>query len=163
MLPPAIKYILIAMGTMISSAHRSGCKSTRREGRPIIPKNGMKPSVVLPRKFLYFAQNAPADSMIESLRNSVGWSEKGIHGISNQPRAPLILTPNTKTKSKSTITTILITFTCFCHQRYGIFMAITIAHKPIPAWSIFLRIKRQLFGSAILPVSTNLLVIRYES
>ncbi len=151
------------MGTMMSNAHKSGCRRTRKQGSPIIPRNGMNPSVVLQRKFLYFVQNAAAESMMESLRNSVGWREKGIHGISNHHRAPLILIQKINTNNKRAITMTLITLTFFLHQRYGIFMAATMAKSPIPAWRIFLRMKRQLFGSAMLPVSTSRFVILYES
>jgi hypothetical protein len=105
------------MGTMMSRAHRSGCKRTRKQGRPIMPKNGINPSEVFPRKFLYFVQNAAAERIIESLRNSVGWSEKGIPGISNHHRAPLILTQNMSTSRSSDITMTLMTLTCFFHQR----------------------------------------------
>lgn len=151
------------MGTIMRRAQRSGCNKTRKQGRPIMPRNGINPSEVFPKKFLYLVQNAAAERIIESFKNSVGWSEKGIPGISNHPRAPFIFTQKMRTNKRSAITITLITLTCFFHHRYGILIAITIAQRPIPAWSIFLRIKRQLFGSAMLPVSTSLFVIRYES
>lgn len=109
--------MLSAMGTIIRRAQRSGCNKTRKQGRPIIPKNGINQSEVFPRKFLYLVQNAAAEKMIESFRNSVGWSEKGIPGISNHQRAPLILTQKIKTNKRRVMTITLITLTFFFHQR----------------------------------------------
>lgn len=160
---PATKKILVATGITINNAPRSGCNNTSRVGSHTIQRKGINHSVVFQRKFLYFVQNAATDRIIESFKNSVGWSEKGTPGISNHHLAPFILTPNTNTRTSMITTKTLIVFTCFFHHRYGILIAMTIATRPIPAWRIFLSIKRQLFGSAMLPASTSLLVIRYES
>lgn len=161
--PPAIKNILVAIGMTMSRAHKSGCNNTSNEGSHTIPKNGTNHSDVFQRKFLYFVQKAATESMIESFKNSVGCREKGIPGTSNHPRAPLILTPITSTSINNIMTMMLIAFTFFFHQRYGIFIAKTIAVSPMPACNIFLSIKRQLFGASMLHASTSLFVILYES
>ena len=151
------------MGKMTSRVQKSGCHTTKREGSPTMSKNGMKPSQVLESTFLFFAQKDATAIIIESFKNSVGCIEKGIPGISNQPRFPLIVIPTTRTSTRRTMAMILIIFDCFFHQRNGILIATIIAARPIHAWRIFLTIKRQLLGSGKLPVSTRRLVIRYES
>gem|GEM_PF-6960626 len=105
------------MGSIIKRAHRSGCNSTKKQGSQMMPINGIKPSMLLCRRFLYFVQNADADNIIESLRNSVGCREKGIPGMSNHPRAPFIFTQKMRTSKSITMTHILIILTCFFHQR----------------------------------------------
>lgn len=101
----------------IKSAPRSGCNKTSRAGNQTIPRNGMNHSVVFQRKFLYFVQNAATERITESFKNSVGWSEKGIPGISNHHRAPLIFTPSTSTNTSIIMTKTLIVFTCFFHHK----------------------------------------------
>lgn len=112
----AIKYILVTIGMIINNAPRSGCKRTRKDGIPTIPKNGINPSEVLLKRNLFLLQKADTDSMSVSLRNSVGCSEKGIPGISNHPRAPLIFTPKISTNISRVIVMMLITLICFFHQ-----------------------------------------------
>lgn len=102
---------------MIKRAHKSGCNKTKREGTPTIQTKGIKPSEVWESIFLYLLQNADTESTMVSLRSSVGWREKGIPGISNHPRAPLIFTPKTSTSISKNIVIIVIHFICFFHHR----------------------------------------------
>lgn len=115
--PPAMKNMLVATGIMINNAPRSGCNKTRKEGSQTIPRKGINHSEVFPRKFLYFAQNAATDRITESFKNSVGWSEKGIPGMSNHHRAQLIFIPKMSTSTSIISTKILIVFTCFFHHK----------------------------------------------
>ncbi len=68
----ATKYILVTIGIIIIKAPKSGWSMTRKEGSHTIPKNGIKPSDVLDRTFLYRLQKAATAKMRESFRNSVG-------------------------------------------------------------------------------------------
>jgi len=113
----AIKKMLVATGMTIKSAPRSGCSNTKKAGSHTIHKNGINPSDALQRKFLYFVQKAATDKIMESFKNSVGWSEKGIQGISNHQRAPFIFTPTISTRRSITKTLILIIFICFFHHK----------------------------------------------
>lgn len=117
MFHPAIKKILVATGIIINNAQRSGCNNTRKEGSQMIQRKGINHSEVFLRKFLFFVQKAATDSIIESFKNSVGCSEKGIPGISNHQRAQFILSPTMSTRTSIIMTKTLIVLTCFFHQR----------------------------------------------
>jgi hypothetical protein len=153
----------VTIGSIIIRAPKSGCSRTKKDGTHTIHKKGTKPFEILPSMFLYLLQKADTAKISESLRNSVGCREKGIPGMSNHPRAPLILIQKTRTRMSNIIAPTLIILTCFFHQIYGILIARTMAKSPRQACTTFLAIKRQLFGSDRLPVSTIFLVILYES
>ncbi len=116
-LPPATKKIETAIGMIIRSAQRSGWRKTRIRGMIILNQNGIKPCCKSAREFLYRLQKEATVNMIESFKNSVGWREKGSHGISNHHRAPLILMPNIRTATKSPITSVAMSLVFFFHQR----------------------------------------------
>lgn len=145
---------------MIKRAQRSGCKNTSITGIIMETIKGIKPCCVSESACLCRAQKEATVRMIESLRNSVGWSAKGSHGTSNHHRAPLILIPKIRTPISITITTVAIHFVYFFHQIWGILIATTIAARPIPICMIFRIIKRQLFGASRVPDSTSFRVIR---
>lgn len=116
MFHPAIKNIETAIGMIIKSAQRSGCKNTSITGIIIDTIKGINPCCVSARDCLWRAQNDATVRMIESLRNSVGCSAKGSHGTSNHHRAPLILIPKISTHINNTMTTVAIHFVYFFHH-----------------------------------------------
>jgi hypothetical protein len=74
---------------MMSMDPKSGWSARRKNTTPTIRKNGIKPSFRSDKRVLLFFIKYARNSMSHIFINSTGWSEKGNHGISIHPFAPL--------------------------------------------------------------------------